>query len=56
MKRPLKVFYLPDLEGNWHWLMCDRDDNLIAESRQSHFHLIDAQNEAESLMVFAIAI
>ena len=48
--RPYKVFFLPDLWNDWHWFIYDTRDNLMAESNLGHFHLIDAQNEAEAVM------
>ena len=48
--RPLKVFYLPDMWNDWHWFVYDDQDNLVAHSNRGHFHLIDAQREAEVVM------
>jgi hypothetical protein len=45
--RPLKVYFLPDMWNNWNWFIYDYRDIPVALSNQSHFHLIDAQREAE---------
>lgn len=53
--RPYKVFYLPDMWNDWHWFIYDARDILVAQSRQGHFHLIDAQREAEVVMLYRMA-
>ena len=48
--RPYKAYFLPDMWNNWHWFIYDARDTLIASSDRGHFHLIDAQEEAEAVM------
>lgn len=48
--RHLKAFYLPDMWNNWNWFIYDDRNLPVAESSQSHFHLVDAQREAEAVM------
>ena len=52
--RPFNVYFLPDLWNNWHWSVYDANSRLVAESDRSHFHLIDAQKEAEAAMLFCM--
>ena len=51
--RPYKIFYLPDMKNDWHWFVYDTLDNLIASSSRGYFHLVDAQREAEAVMLFS---
>lgn len=53
--RPYKVFYLPDMWNDWHWFIYDAYDDLVAQSDRGHFHLIDAQREAEAVMHYRMA-
>lgn len=53
--RPFKVFFLPDMWNNWHWHIYDAHDLLVESSSRGHFHLIDAQREAEAVMQYRIA-
>lgn len=53
--RPYHVFYLPDLWNNWHWYIYDARDTLIAQSDRGHFHMLDAQREAERIMLYSMA-
>ena len=55
MERPFNVYFLPDLENMWHWLIYDLDGEPVLQSSQGHFHLIDAQKEAEAILSYAIA-
>jgi len=48
--RPYRVFYLPDMWNDWHWFIYDLSNRLVASSLAGHFHLIDAQTEAEAVM------
>lgn len=48
--RHLKVYFLPDMWNNWNWFIYDDRDIPVALSSESHFHLIDAQREAEAAM------
>lgn len=54
MKRPFSIYYLPDLENRWNWFAVDAEGTVVAESDQSHFHLLDARKEAEAAMIFAM--
>jgi hypothetical protein len=53
--RPYKVYFLPDMWNDWHWSIYDARDNLVATSDRGHFHLIDAQREAEAVMLYRMA-
>lgn len=48
--RPYSILYLPDMWNDWHWFIHDACDILVAQSEQGHFHLIDAQKEAEAVL------
>jgi hypothetical protein len=48
--RPYRVFFLPDMWNDWHWFIYDLCNRLVASSDAGHFHLLDAQTEAEAVM------
>ena len=48
--RPYSVFYLPDMWNDWHWFIYDAFERLVLRSSQGHFHLVDAQKEAEAVL------
>ncbi len=48
--RPFKAYFIPDLWNDWHWFVYDALKHRIAESARGHFHLIDAQGEAEAVI------
>jgi hypothetical protein len=50
--RPYHVYFLPDMWNNWHWMIYDGANCLVEQSKKGHFHLIDAQKEAEAVMLF----
>lgn len=53
--RPYNVYFLPDLQNDWHWFIYDARGNLVAQSDRPAFHMIDAQRDAEAFMAYAIA-
>lgn len=48
--RPFKAYYIPDLWNDWHWFVRDADNRPVAESQRGHFHLTQAQVEAEAVI------
>ncbi len=50
--RHLYVFYLPDMWNDWHWFIYDAGHRLVDRSKNGHFHLIDAQREAEAVLLY----
>lgn len=50
--RPYQVLYLPDMWNDWHWFIYDACDRLVERSSRGHFHLIDAQTEAEAVLFY----
>lgn len=53
--RPYRAFYMPDMWNNWHWYICDANSRIVTQSNQPHFHLVDAQKEAELVMSYSMA-
>jgi len=53
--RHCNVYFLPDMWNDWHWFIYDQWGSLVASSERGHFHLIDAQKEADSVMHYRIA-
>lgn len=53
--RRYQVYFLPDMWNDWHWFIYDQFHELVAQSDCGHFHLIDAQKEAEAVMHLRIA-
>lgn len=49
--RPTQIIILPDINNDWHWFIYDWAFNLIAQSDQGYFHLIDARKAAESYLL-----
>lgn len=53
--RPYHAFFMPDMWNNWHWYIVDARSKIIAQSTQAYFHIIDAQREAERIMLYSTA-
>lgn len=50
--RPYSIICLPDMWNDWHWFIYDAFNRLVARSERGHFHLVDAQKEAEDVLLY----
>ena len=53
--RPYHAFFMPDMWNDWHWFIVDARNKIVTQSDRSFFHLIDAQREAERIMLYSMA-